>query len=208
MTIENIPGVESRTRTPEGKLFLALCCSQKQLAAKPVESDEQNLTLQWHGNRVVGAAAICLYLEASIPDPGLFPNGNIGMPVALLHWWQSMKQIPTENQAALLANGTLISRQMQDGRPFLQGPSAGLADICAASWCIPHRRLFPADTILLPWIDRMQAIATSEPIHPASRLAAPEDIGNNAQYQGLLEFTVEDNIAIITSPLDDGFDCN
>lgn len=202
MTPENNSEIAYQANKPEDHLFLALCCGHKKLAAKPHETHGHDLSLDWSGNQVTGAAAICLFLEASIPEPSLFPNGNIGMPVALLHWRQSMKKIPAENHAALIANGQLISRQMNDGRPFLQGPAPSLADICAASWCIPHRNLFLNDKTLISWADRMQAIATNEPKHTVNSIASLEGVRGNIQYKGLLEFNVVDGITIITSPLD------
>ena len=203
MTPQNTLTVECHTNRQEDQLFLELCCSHKKLAAKPVKNDEQTFSLQWPGNRVIGAAAICLYLEASIPEPSLFPNGNIGMPVALLHWRQSMMAIPTTNETALTANGLLISRQMEDGRPFLQGPSPGLADICAASWCIPHRNLFTDHETLLPWIERMQALTNRQSGQTAINLATADALHENVTYRGLLECTIVDGVTTVTSPLDD-----
>lgn len=203
MTTETTLEIEYQANSPEDKSFLALCCGHKKITAKHTETGNQTLSLKWADIQIIGPAAVCLYLEAIIPAPSLFPNGNIGMPMALIHWWQSMKKIPPSNEAALIANSLLISRQMEDERPFLQGPSPGLADICAASWCIAHKHLLLNDNILLPWIDRVQAFSTRQSGQIPIGLAMPEGISKNAQHQGLLDFTFEEGITTITSPLDE-----
>lgn len=67
-------------------------------------------------------------LEKAKVEPSLFPNGNRGMPIALSFW--------SDHAAKKIADGgdpspdvELISRQISDGRPFLQGDAPGLADI-------------------------------------------------------------------------------
>jgi len=203
MTTKTSLEIECRANRPEDKLFLALCCGHKKITTKQIETDNQTLSLKWADIQIMGPAAACLYLEAIIPTPSLFPNGNMGMPLALLHWWQSMIKLPAGNEAVLIANSLLISRQMKDGRPFLQGPSPGLADISAASWCIPHQHLFENDTSLSLWIERMQTLTSGRPPQSPVKLTPLTDIRKNAQHQGLLYFTVEGDITTITSPLDD-----
>lgn len=202
MTTENTFIIECRANAQVDQLFLALCCKHKNLAAKSFETDDQNPSLKWANNHIIGAAAVCLFLEASIAEPSLFPNGNIGMPVALLHWRQSVATIPARNITAILANGLLISRQLEDGRPFLQGPLPGLTDICAASWSIPHKHLFGNDHILMRWIERMQTIAAPQPEQLTPNLTREEELSHSGQYMGLLNFHLSGNTTTITSPLD------
>lgn len=194
--------IECRATKPEDKIFLALCCSHKNLTAKPVEDHGDGPSLTWSGNHVVGAAAICLVLEAAIPEPSLFPNGNIGMPIALLHWMQSMKNTTARNTEYLTANSHLISRQLGDGRPFLQGSSLGLADICAASWCLLCKNLFAGDQTLAAWISRMEKAVIPFKNNAENQLVTPENLQRDKQYQGFMNFTFQDGVTIITSPLD------
>lgn len=67
-------------------------------------------------------------LEAVKPEPGLFPNGNRGMPIALGFWSEQAAGAPVPKGIPNPHAG-LISRQLEDGRQFLQGPVPGLADV-------------------------------------------------------------------------------
>lgn len=70
-------------------------------------------------------------LETLIPEPTIFPNGNRGMPLALL-WW-SNAFADTDKADQWHAHVALIDRQLADGRNFLQGAKAGLADVYASA---------------------------------------------------------------------------
>lgn len=194
--------IECRAKTPEDKVFLALCCSHKNLAVNVVKTEETSPSIKWPGSQVVGAAAICLLLEAAVPEPSLFPNGNIGMPVALLHWLQSMKKATAQNEETLKANAFLIARQLEDGRPFLQGSSPGLADICAASWLLPHQTMSTRNQTLVSWARRMNRTLTPAKDVMLRKLFISETMLSGKQYQGLINSTTRGDFTIFTSPLD------
>lgn len=144
--------------TPEDKWLLTLACGVKSLAWQQTNSTNgPSLT---HGNiTVAGPAACILFLDTLIPSPSLFPNGNVGMPLALLHWARVMAAVESKDETRLLANAELVSRQMHDGRDFLQGDKPGLADIVSASWLLPHQDIVAQDSLLTPWLNRMQTLA-------------------------------------------------
>lgn len=78
-----------------------------------------------------GSMISTLALEQLQPDPSLFPNGNCGMPLALAWWSDSFYRAMCKNYdtSLLSKNCTLISRQIADGRDYLQGEKPGLADV-------------------------------------------------------------------------------
>ena len=67
-------------------------------------------------------------MEKARPEPSLFPNGNCGMPIALSFWSDHAATKTLEN-GNFSPYVELISRQISDGRRFLQGGAPGLADI-------------------------------------------------------------------------------
>lgn len=118
-------------------LFLAALCGLKGLAFERGERSKANPSgLKWGKSAMVGLEAAALGLDALKPEPGLFPNGNAGMPIALMHWRATM--LACINPEKIAANLLLIDRQLNDGRVFLQGPKAGFADLCSFSWAAPH----------------------------------------------------------------------
>lgn len=78
-----------------------------------------------------GSMIATLALEQLLPEHSLFPNGNNGMPLALV-WWSDAfyNDISSSKGSALLRpHCTLIARQLSDGREYLQGAEPGLADV-------------------------------------------------------------------------------
>lgn len=67
-------------------------------------------------------------MEKAKPEPSLFPNGNRGMPIAL-SFWSDHAATKTSENGNFSPYVELISRQIADGRRFLQGDAPGLADI-------------------------------------------------------------------------------
>ena len=91
----------------------------------------------------VSSLAAIEALEELFPEPTLFPNGNRGMPLALSWWSDDLSEQATVEQVA--AHVTLITRQLADGRDFLQGPAPGLADAQAyAGLSVAWRNLEPS----------------------------------------------------------------
>ena len=118
-------------------LFLAALCGLKGLAFERGSPTASGLAqLKWKQSTITGLETAALGLETLLPEPGLFPNGNAGMPIALMHWRTAM--LDSDNLQAQQANLLLIDRQLQDGRDFLQGSKAGFADLCAFSWADKH----------------------------------------------------------------------
>ncbi|MBO6505877.1 MAG: hypothetical protein JJ850_02350 [Kordiimonadaceae bacterium] len=184
--------------SPEEKWLLALAFGVKQIRSSDwVSADHVGIRI---GDiQVRGAAACLLAIEAAVPSPSLFPNGNVGMPVALLHWQRSMAATPSSSSGAVLANAELITRQMHDGRPFLQGEHAGLADIASASWLLPKKEQLPEQHSLLPWLDRMAAIAEADSNGPMTlRTSQLRDL----EHHGILHIEARDGVSHVSSPLD------
>lgn len=88
--------------------------------------------LQWGRRIFAGPVLAAVAIEAAAATPTLFPNGNQGMPLALLLWSAAAAPRALANADSRRAHSALIARQLVDGRAFLQGPHAGLAD--AAAW--------------------------------------------------------------------------
>jgi hypothetical protein len=114
----------------------------------------------WH----VGFIAILDALERHSPEPSLFPNGNRGMPIALKYWSEQFLA-DGEDADAVEGHLSLIARQMEDGRDFLQGGEPGLADILSfAPVVILKNRgvaimeLITENPSLVNWCQRMQDI--------------------------------------------------
>lgn len=121
------------------------------------------------------------------------------MPIALLHWQRSMAATSPSSTDAVLANAELIARQMQDGRPFLQGEHAGLADIASASWLLPMREQLPEHHSLLTWLDRMAAIAEAD---GNEQITLKTSQLQDLELQGILHLQTRDGVSHVSSPLD------
>lgn len=190
------------TSSVEDDILLTSACALKRLAyRKVIRPPEDPATMEWHSGRASGLAAILLVLESAIPTPSLFPNGNIGMPVALLHWRAKMIQSNKDMPQNIRANAALITRQLNDGRAFLQGNTAGLADLCAASWLMPRGSLLASDTALDVWFERMTDLAQKQGTAETVKFA-PEATLTPLQKEGLLTCTRADGALVISSPLD------
>lgn len=191
-----------KTSTEEDRLLLTFACSLKHI---PVSHEEitapGNPTLSWQGGQADGTAAALLVIEASVPSPSLFPNGNIGMPLALLHWRSSMMNTTPADTDIIQSNAELVSRQISDGRDFLQGSKPGLADLCSASWLIPRRDALTSGHPLVSWFHRMNELEKPEIIkHPNIKPTDREF--DDLQQQGLLMVTNAPSRTLVTSPLD------
>ncbi len=118
----------------------------------------------WH----VGFIAILDALEQYVAQPSLFPNGNRGMPIALKYWSdQFLADGMTADYDADIMRGhlSLIARQMEDGRDFLQGHEPGLADILSFAPIAILKKLgrdvmalLGDGSLLENWYQRMQRI--------------------------------------------------
>lgn len=80
------------------------------------------------GESIKGFIAILDFIEGINDENSIFPNGNKGMPIALKYWSEAFLG---DGMSGVNINThlSLISRQLDDGRDFLQGSKAGLADI-------------------------------------------------------------------------------
>ncbi|PCI45459.1 MAG: hypothetical protein COB49_10050 [Alphaproteobacteria bacterium] len=112
-----------------------------------------------------GSIIATLALEQLQPNPSLFPNGNCGMPLAL-SWWSDSFYKSGNDPALLQKNCVLISRQIADGRYFLQGATPGLADVhsFAPLKALQHdghdiSSVLKADSLLQSWYQRMDQLA-------------------------------------------------
>ena len=184
--------------SPGEKWLLTLGLGVKQLQFGVKQSDRAGI--RFHNGQVLGLHACILAIEALKPKPSLFPNGNIGMPVALIHWYRSMTDKQSASPANILANTELIMRQMQDGRPFLQGELPGLADIVSAAWLIPQRKHLPTDHAAFVWLDRMEELAN--PANHSGALSLGVEAFKELQDDGLLEVQKTETTVTVTSPLD------
>lgn len=192
------------THSLEDYWLLSMACSLKQLQVQFAESStSQSPMMEWSAGSVTGAAAILLYLEASLPEPGLFPNGNIGMPLALLYWRRAMSAATAENTATLMANARLVTRQLDDGRSYLQGDQPGLADLCSGSWLMPKRDLLEPDHPMQPWLGRLSALQHVGSVKDAQSLVGTTELGNMDDYTDLLHIDRNSQPPAITSPLDE-----
>lgn len=184
---------------PEEKWLLSLSCGVKKLSFAE-KAGTSRVGICFEGYEVLGQAASLLVLEALAPAPSLFPNGNLGMPLALLHWQETMALIATYDTEVLTANAELIVRQMHDDRPYLQGDSPGLADIASASWLLPKREALSLSQQLHDWLDRMTSHVPSHSAETPTLNTTPNFAA--LESQGLLEIYRGDGPALITSPLD------
>lgn len=116
-----------------------------------------------------GSLVSTLALERLKGEPTLFPNGNCGMPLALA-WWSNgfFRDVQNSPGGRLLQKYcTLISRQIADGRNFLQGHRPGLADVhsyaplCALKECGWDMTTLESDPLLGPWFHRVANIGST-----------------------------------------------
>lgn len=138
--------------------FLSALCGLKGVGFHRAQgSTSAEPTLKWGASTIIGLEAAALGLELLAPTPGLFPNGNAGMPIALMHWRHAMLSCDDSQKRA--TNLLLIERQMADGRDFLQGHKAGFADLCAYSWA---KFDVAAGSPLLGWCERMMVLSNTQ----------------------------------------------
>lgn len=184
--------------SPEEKWLLKLTLGLKGISSSAWrQAKETSISLP--GCQVRGATACLLVLECLAPNPSLFPNGNMGMPVALLHWQRSMAQVSMSAMDCILANAELIGRQLHDGRAFLQGDQPGLADIASASWLLSKNKQLSEGHKLAPWLKRMAEIGDAG----GSKQPSVETLDfQPLVQQGLLQTELKDNIQFVSSPLD------
>lgn len=113
-------------------------------------------------DRVLGPLVLALLVEADRAEPTLFPNGNRGMPLALLTWARVARRTRGKRLAAHLE---LVRRQLADGRDFLQGAAPGLADaasalvVGAALQTAGSAQLVAGEPVLAAWWERITALA-------------------------------------------------
>lgn len=139
--------------------------------------------LQYGRHIYAGCALAILAIDRLHPEPGLFPNGNRGMPLALDVWSDVAAARGIASAKAFAAHAALIARQLEDGRSWLQGERPGLADIEAWSFldmCLSTGRIPPRS--LADWFARVAELGTGDirpmvpgtcDIFPADAPAAP-----------------------------------
>lgn len=168
---------------------------------------------------ILGEPACITVLEDTIAEPSLFPNGNRGMPMALAHWRDTISTM--SDSRSLKAHAALVLRQIDDGRPYLQGNQPSLADIHSAAWILETAlESDPSSAVMLTsWCKRMRDLLEkkgSEDLvidfndSAAPKSATLQELGNSL---GSLDFTMtwqDDTLIygllpnanrIITSPL-------
>lgn len=147
------------------------------------DTDNHMPVMQYGSCFFEGSLIATIALEQLLPEPSLFPNGNCGMPLAL-GWWgdEFYNSISKSNDASLLMkNCTLITRQIADGRDYLQGGKPGLADVHSFS---PLKALDEKGTDLSAvmgenpelqsWYNRMNKFKAGEP-YSSPPLIPPTD---------------------------------
>lgn len=188
--------------------FVDTCCSIKGLAvscessATPGTAIATTMPVMSYKNiQVRGLASIILAIEAMKPQPSLFPNGNIGMPLGLLHWRNKMLA-EKHNPKHIQANAQLIERQLSDSRLYLQGALPGLADAIAMSWLLPLKAKVKTDAVLSNWLARMERIMTKLPPSTAEKISL-NDWVSRLKLEPLLKInSSEDNKHTVTCMLD------
>lgn len=119
----------------------------------------------------VGSFVSIIALEQLKTAPTFFPNGNCGMPLALAWWSSEFFRVIRNNQDEGLFKKycTIISRQIIDGRHFLQGSLPGLADIhsYAPLWALKEygrdMTILESDALLAPWYQRVANMGEYRP---------------------------------------------
>lgn len=128
----------------------------------------QDLVDRWPGSVVLdydnvfilGETAVMIAVDRLWSPFSLFPNGNRGMPIGILHWRDAARDAArTGALQSVIAHAGLVKRQMHDGRRYLQGDDPSLADVHAAAWMLEPdaRRVITEPENLIDWRDRMQA---------------------------------------------------
>ncbi len=115
-------------------------------------------------------------MEKARPEPSLFPNGNRGMPIAL-SFWSDHAATKTSENGNFSPYVELISRQIADGRRFLQGDAPGLADIesyIAVSRAAEEGLL----ALVSAWRKRMVDLKRSVSSQPIEKRAAEHQLQN------------------------------
>jgi hypothetical protein len=138
-----------------------------------LKSDCTLPVMQYGNNYFEGSMIATLALEQIQPAHSLFPNGNKGMPLAL-GWWSDAfyrDVSSSENPVLLHRHCTLISRQLDNGREYLQGGEPGLADVHSYS---PLKALqvegydlsevMDAMPLLSNWYQRVDALRDIAPV--------------------------------------------
>jgi len=131
---------------------------------------KENLpVLQVNRSFFVGSLVSMVALEQLKPEPTIFPNGNCGMPLALAWWGDDFFRTITGNPDSELIQKycALISRQIVDGRHFLQGEQAGLADVqsyaplCALKESDLNIPILESKSLLRAWYQRVGTLGTA-----------------------------------------------
>lgn len=138
---------------------------------------EGQVWLQWGRRVFAGPVLAAIAIEALQPAPTLFPNGNKGMPLALLLWSGQAASRAGQDGAARAAHGALIARQLDDGRAFLQGPAPGLADVAAWALLAASGNGDGLEPPLGGWYERVAALGlgAAGPCTSAACAAFPAD---------------------------------
>jgi len=121
-------------------------------------------------------------LEKARPEPSLFPNGNCGMPIAL-SFWSDHAAIKISENRNFSPYAELISRQIADGRRFLQGDAPGLADI-ESLIAVSGAAKEDLPALVSSWRKRMTGLKNSVSSHPMETRKAEQ------QLQDLKHMTV------------------
>ncbi|TDJ59406.1 MAG: hypothetical protein E2O41_04345 [Nitrospina sp.] len=115
-------------------------------------------------------------MEKARPEPSLFPNGNRGMPIAL-SFWSDHAATKTSENGNFSPYVELISRQIADGRRFLQGDAPGLADIESyIAVSSAARDGLPA--LVSAWRKRMSDLKSSVSSQPVDTSEAEHQLQN------------------------------
>lgn len=115
-------------------------------------------------------------MEKAKPEPSLFPNGNRGMPIAL-SFWSDHAATKTSENGNFSPYVELISRQIADGRRFLQGDAPGLADIESyIAVSSAAREDLPA--LVSGWRERMSDLKSSVSSQPVDTSEAEHQLQN------------------------------
>ncbi len=155
--------------------------------------------LQYNRCFFVGSLVSMVALEQIKSEPTIFPNGNCGMPLALA-WWSNdffQTNLRQADDKLLQKYCTLITRQIADGRDFLQGAQAGLADVHsyaplrALKECGQNISILDNDPLLAPWYQRVRNIG----IKGFQTISVDENNLLNNSSAGVVEFQECDSIA-------------
>jgi len=115
-------------------------------------------------------------LEKVRPEPSLFPNGNCGMPIAL-SFWSDHAITKTSESGNFSPYAELISRQIADGREFLQGDAPGLADI-ESYVAVSGARKEDLPALVSAWRERMTKLKRSVSSQPVETSEAKHQLQN------------------------------